>query len=167
MTIFELGAFGEFIGSIAVVATLVYLAVQLRQTRYSIQSSSLQNALGYMNQANFLVAGNGEFSEIATTGWFDPDSLNQAQFLRFGAYLTGIFHVFQHLYLDSQKGLVDEKVWLGEQQAMLGILATSGARKWWTEFPIPYTDDFRGYVDSILDSATESEGWRKFRQRSP
>ena len=167
MTIFELGALGEFIGSIAVLATLVYLAVQLRQTKSSIQSSSLQNALGYLNQANFLVAGDGEFSEIATTGLFDPDSLNQAQWFRFGAYLTGMFHVFQHLYLDSQKGLVDEKVWLGERQAMLGVLANSGARKWWTEFPIPYTDDFRNYVDSILDSATETASWKQFRQRSP
>ena len=31
MTLMELGALGEFLGSIAVLATLIYLAVQLRQ----------------------------------------------------------------------------------------------------------------------------------------
>ena len=31
MTIFELGALGEFVGSIAVVVTLIYLALQIRQ----------------------------------------------------------------------------------------------------------------------------------------
>ena len=31
MTIMELGAIGEFIGSIAVLATLVYLALQVRK----------------------------------------------------------------------------------------------------------------------------------------
>ena len=31
MTIFELGALGEFIGSLAVLITLIYLAVQIRQ----------------------------------------------------------------------------------------------------------------------------------------
>ena len=31
MTVMELGALGEFVGSIAVIATLIYLALQIRQ----------------------------------------------------------------------------------------------------------------------------------------
>lgn len=37
MTLMELGALGEFVGAIAVVATLVYLAVQIRQNTRSIE----------------------------------------------------------------------------------------------------------------------------------
>ena len=33
MSILELGALGEFLGSIGVIATLIYLSVQIRQTR--------------------------------------------------------------------------------------------------------------------------------------
>ncbi len=39
MTLIELGALGEFLGSIAVLATLVYLAVQLRQNTLAMQAS--------------------------------------------------------------------------------------------------------------------------------
>ncbi len=39
MTLMELGALGEFLGSIAVLATLVYLSVQLRQNTLSIRAS--------------------------------------------------------------------------------------------------------------------------------
>ncbi|MEE8301394.1 MAG: hypothetical protein V3S24_03055 [Candidatus Tectomicrobia bacterium] len=31
MTVMELGAIGEFVGSIAVIGTLIYLALQIRQ----------------------------------------------------------------------------------------------------------------------------------------
>ncbi len=37
MTIMELGALGEFIGAIAVVATLAYLAIQIRQNTHTMQ----------------------------------------------------------------------------------------------------------------------------------
>ena len=39
MTIMELGALGEFLGAIGVIATLVYLAVQVRQNTHSLEIS--------------------------------------------------------------------------------------------------------------------------------
>lgn len=39
MSIVELGALGEFVGSIAVLATLIYLSVQLRQNTLSMQEA--------------------------------------------------------------------------------------------------------------------------------
>ena len=42
MTIQELGSIGEFISSIAVLLTLIYLAVQVRQTRNATIASTMQ-----------------------------------------------------------------------------------------------------------------------------
>ncbi len=36
MSIIELGALGEFLGSIGVIATLIYLAIQIRQNTHSL-----------------------------------------------------------------------------------------------------------------------------------
>ena len=44
MSIMELGALGEFIGAIAVVATLVYLALQVRQSSKSTESNAIAQA---------------------------------------------------------------------------------------------------------------------------
>ena len=40
MTIAELGSIGEFVGSIAVLVTLIYLATQIRQNTQSVRMSS-------------------------------------------------------------------------------------------------------------------------------
>ena len=42
MTIFELGALGEFVGSIAVVVTLIYLAVQIKQNTAATHTNTQQ-----------------------------------------------------------------------------------------------------------------------------
>ena len=39
MNIIELGALGEFLSSIAVIATLVYLAIQIRQNTNSMSTT--------------------------------------------------------------------------------------------------------------------------------
>ena len=55
MTITELGALGEFVGAIAVVATLIYLSVQIRQnTRSMAEGKTLALAQTYQMRADAL-----------------------------------------------------------------------------------------------------------------
>ena len=55
MTILELGALGEFLGSIAVLATLVYLSVQIRQnTRSMDEGKKLALAQTYQMRSDAL-----------------------------------------------------------------------------------------------------------------
>ena len=42
MTISELGSLGEFVGSLAVVVTLIYLTTQLRQNTKAVRAASTQ-----------------------------------------------------------------------------------------------------------------------------
>ncbi len=55
MTLMELGALGEFLGSIAVLITLIYLSVQIRQNTRSIRASEkLALAQTYQMRADAL-----------------------------------------------------------------------------------------------------------------
>ena len=55
MTIMELGALGEFIGAIAVVTTLVYLAIQIRQNTHTMEEGKrLALAQTYQMRADAL-----------------------------------------------------------------------------------------------------------------
>jgi hypothetical protein len=55
MTLIELGALGEFVGAIAVVATLAYLAIQIRQNTASMnESRKLALAQTYQMRADAL-----------------------------------------------------------------------------------------------------------------
>jgi hypothetical protein len=55
MTIMELGALGEFVGAIAVVATLAYLAIQIRQNTHTMEESKrLALAQTYQMRADAL-----------------------------------------------------------------------------------------------------------------
>ena len=51
MDLIELGAIGELVGGVAVLATLVYLAVQVRHARAQVTEQSVATALETMQEA--------------------------------------------------------------------------------------------------------------------
>ena len=159
MTIIELGALGEFVSSVAVLLTLVYLAVQVRQTKQTVQSSSHQTGIATMTQNNQSVYADKELSNIVIKGLFDDD-LDPTEWFRFGLWCMSLFHVFQQYFLDSEKGLGDSRIWAGEERAMKSLLAEPGVARWWRESltAIPYTDTFVDHVNTILGSVEETEG---------
>ena len=102
MDIQTVGAWGEFLGgigglvaAIGVIATLVYLAAQIRHNTRAVQSSSWQAAISSYLDFNFLVAGNSEFADLAFKGASDPSSLDANQWSRFCVAFSGLLHRFE------------------------------------------------------------------------
>ena len=50
MSIMELGALGEFVGSVGVIATLIYLAIQIRQNTSATRAGVRQGVTEQANQ---------------------------------------------------------------------------------------------------------------------
>ena len=61
-----LGNLGEFVGSIAVLATLVYLAVQVRQTRDVVVASTHQARSDSGRDITLSMAASAELAELNT-----------------------------------------------------------------------------------------------------
>jgi hypothetical protein len=153
-----LGNVGEFVGSLVVLATVIYLAIQVRQTRLSVQSSSWQNGVNNIIDWNFRLAEDAELAEVFQRGLSDPDSLTSQEQLRLSLVLASFLQQFHKWYLDNEKGLVEEKAWLGEADSMINVLSMPGGERWWKEFRVPFTPEFRAYVDKRLHGAQGENG---------
>ena len=57
MDIMELGAIGELVGGLAVIASLVYVGVQVRQNTFAVRASAAQAFADSINGMNLVVAG--------------------------------------------------------------------------------------------------------------
>ena len=66
MDIQDLGALGEFIGSIAIVVTLIFLTVETRQARNATQQSNRQARHLIRSQLNQALAVNPQLAEVMT-----------------------------------------------------------------------------------------------------
>jgi hypothetical protein len=110
-----LGSYGEFIGAIAVVLTLGYLAVQVRQNTHQIQSnaasveaSTYQSLMVQIIELNRGLAADPQLSEIvvkAREGEI-PDGSAMTRFVQYHMALLRYGDMAFHQY---EKGLMDEK----------------------------------------------------------
>ena len=156
MTIQDLGSIGELIGAIATVATLVYLAIQVRANTGSHKASSIQYMLdGARDRIITPNIMNHEVSNIMSRGMATPDDLTPTEKVRFLWILTE--HVLQLqnvLNLRNQNALseFDYQTWL----VYVGsFIRTPGGQEIWPQVAQVVSQDVREVIDKHL---TEDPG---------
>ncbi len=122
MTILELGALGEFIGSIAVVITLIYLSMQIRQNTKSMEetkkhmiSQTYQARSDQIIRANISTALSPEFCELnanlAESGWpGNNEALNElsaGEQFQIRSYYRAHLARWDNLLFQLDQGLYD------------------------------------------------------------
>ncbi len=124
-----LGAIGELVGAAAVVLTLGYLAVQIRQSSKSSRQQSYNDLItrraDYFNK---MVESN-DVTSILLAGW-RGDMLDAIEAQRFtSASLNYVSH-FQDVYLQWRNNVIEESVWLAERQFLAAGKGLPGFADW-------------------------------------
>ena len=150
-----MGNLGEFVGSIAVVVTLIYLVVQIRQNTKEIRHSAFREAIRDQTTAIDLLCADPNLTRIWYDGLADYDALAQEDRRRFDTYLTSVMRRLENLLYELEQGNVDAKAWLGVRGQYVWAFTRSGFKSWWgTNAPALFNDRLREYVIGLI---TENE----------
>lgn len=131
MTIFELGALGEFVGSIAVVLTLIYLALQIRQNTRTNQHTAFHEALRDQIAALNLLSTHAELNEIIYKGLADFDSLPVDEQRRFETWMNCWLRAAESLLYEVESSRIEHEEWLGVREHLKFVCSRPGFRQWW------------------------------------
>jgi len=127
-----LGAIGETVGAIAVVLTLGYLAVQIRQNTRAIRASAHQDTTRDVSEFLSRVADSADLARILRVGMQDWDKLDDDERMRFSMLLFRVFFNFQHLFSLHREGTLDPEYWASQWQVMLWYMRQPGVGRWWS-----------------------------------
>ena len=147
MTLQDLGSIGEFLGAIGVIASLIYLAVQIRQNTRSVRAASFQETVRDAAAMSDTLATNAALSRIYWEGVQDYDALKPDERHRFGAYLLGVFRRMENFVYQTEHGALESDSWEGLRNLTRIILSTPGGAAWWERAQGLFSPAFRAYVD--------------------
>jgi hypothetical protein len=157
LDITTLAAWGEFIGGIAVVVSLVYLASQIRQNsrllRVSATSTTAQITMGQ----NEMLCEDSEVSRIFWDGCRNPDSLSPEDGDRLSTMLIVQIQGHHQSFEFHLTGIGSEASWRYTDHAMRWFAAQSGFRSFWLENQQAYMPAFRDYVDGLIHEGEAAE----------
>ena len=133
MTLEDLGNLGEFIGGLAVIATLIYLAVQIRQNskllRASVEQTTRSDSTAILN----LMAASTENASVYHRGLTDSAVMSPEERTHFYLLLAANFYHFQQAYAAHQDGIQSEETWNTQWQALQFYASQPGVRTWWKQ----------------------------------
>ena len=152
-----LGAIAEMIGSFAVVATIAYLVVQIRQnTRFAKIDAAQQLRIG-MNDVLRGITDNTETLLAYEKGLTDPSSLERSEKIRFDLIVLQMLRVAESLYLLSDDGYLSDESWESTLSSLLIVLRSRGGQQSWQRQRQNMSASFRSHLDSRLQPEADPE----------
>lgn len=141
-----IGAIGEATGAIVVVASLLYLSVQVRQNTSAVQSSIRSTFLTGIQTTNGFALSN---SDIWSRAFFAGEMLDGEELAKYVTIVHSYLNVCETLYSEYLSGHVEEDFWQGKvRQLEFTFRQPSGAHAW-----EHYTDLFDArFVDYVNEN---------------
>jgi hypothetical protein len=145
-----LGNYGEFVGAIAVVTTLAYLAIQVRQQNLESRAKSLHEILWGFRDAQAVFA-DAEVAELATKMMRvqSLDSIDDVELLRVINLVMPMFRVWEEAFHYHKSGHLDREVWDAIVAQNLQILGMRWGRELWTLRQHVFTKSFAAFIDAL------------------
>ena len=164
-----IGAIAELLGAIGVIASLVYLATQIRQSREQMSHNTQALRAGTYQQLRHEIyeALHGYmkvpgFSETVRSGMADFQQLDDAEAFQFNLWIAGLMGSYENAYYQYRVGLLDEERWQTQRSAVAAFLALPGVVQWWragTGRPA-VSPEFVALVSEILGGTDHRQGAR-------
>ena len=152
-----LAAWGEFIGGIAVVVSLIYLASQIRQNSKLLRASTASASISTINDQATLVAQDPELTRIYWDGLADRSSLSEADRRRFDPVINMTLTGFSQEYQFAADGIIGPAVWNTRVRGYRWFFRNPGLRHWWSEWRDLFDDDFGRFIDGLIREGEAAE----------
>ncbi len=154
LSIQDLGAIGEFVGSIVIILTLIYLTVQVRQNTSAIHS---QSRATIFRGAQEELWKNMEYPDVTINMIPSDRELSPEEKVRLDAWLAASMRAREFAWLQYQNGSIDERQWESEKSVIVIILGTEKNRLWWKEIgSLGFGSDFVEFANDLIEREPQS-----------
>jgi len=150
MDITTLAAWGEFLGGIAVVVSLIYLASQIRQNSRQMRAATASASSQLVLQQGALIAGDADLARIYWDGLADRNSLSDSDRQRFDPLIMGMTEKTRQLLRFARDGLISSEVWDDEEKSMHWMAQQPGVQQWWAQWRSAYGGDYGEIFDRLI-----------------
>ena len=147
-----LGAIANLLTAIGVIATLIYLSIQIRQNTKAVRSSSIQNLVRSFSTTAQAVLENGYVIPLLLKANAGTDALTQEQRAQLHFWFIMTFQRFEGVYFQPDLGIVDAEVTDGFERSHIAVLASKSAQEWRANSKEIFNSGFVSYVEDFLQS---------------
>ena len=149
MTLEQWAFVAQIVSAIAVIASLVFVGFQLKGATAAIRASSSQAHSGLYTDLVQSIIDNADFARLWSIGLTEPKKLAEDEWVRFVAYASALFRLYESSRVQWLNGRLDEEHWhtIERQAAEFGHLP--GLQSAWELRGHWYSPEFRAWFEGL------------------
>lgn len=145
-----IGSAAELVAALATVATLVYLAIQIRQNTISVRAATHHAGATAFRDLVAWLAGDAELAELYYRGRTDPASLSKSELRRFELVMDAWLAMLENYYIQFLEGMLPAT----NQDRFALVLKMQfrlpGVRQYWQRRRGAWRVEFVSYLEQEL-----------------
>lgn len=149
MTLEQLSLVAQIVSAVAVIASLIFVGVQLRQATAAIRASSSEAHAALYTELVHSIIDNADFARIWTIGLEDPKSLSDEEWVRFVAYASALFRQYETSRVQWLRGRLDDEHWRTIENQAISFGRLPGLEAAWKLRGHWYSPDFRAWFEGL------------------
>jgi hypothetical protein len=168
----QLADLGELLGGVAVVASLVYLAAQIRQNTRTVRASTLHQNTDLWSSL-FLRLAEPDIARAYVAGMAGQPDIRPLHYTQFFFVCRSMFLAFENQYYQMRDGALDSEAYAGYQRSIsTQFVAFRGFRLWWEMNGSVFSPEFVDHIDTMIADVPEADPasllreWRDIAQTS-
>jgi hypothetical protein len=127
------GALAELIAAIGVIASIVYLAIQIRDNTKSNRVVARQNTTRQLADYIDLLLIHPDLGSVHDKGRVKLEELTPEEAVQFGRLMRKSFWYFSAQYYQYTAGAIDTDEWGESLKLIHTYIADGGVQQWWYE----------------------------------
>lgn len=145
MNLENLAYIGEFIAAIGVIASLVYLSIQIKRNESTTRAATTQELL---SKSIDMLLWHDENSPMLKA--LAGDTLSEKDKKRLELSSFALFSHFNNAHHQNLSGKLDEEIWrMYDARTRRNVKQMEDFDAWWNRYKVNFTSSFRKYIEGI------------------
>ena len=145
-----LGAAAELLGAIGVIASLFYVASQIRRNSTALEAATNQAVSDSTQQRLLVPAQNPELATAVAKSHGDIDQLSPGEWVQLAFFSRATFRGIANAFFQHRRGLMSENAWRDYEGIIRLNVGRPDVRVWWPTERDTFDTTFAGYVDGLI-----------------
>ena len=156
MNIQDLGSLGELIGGLAVIASVIYLSIQIRHGIAGYRSQTILEITIHFSNLQLEVAK----SDLLLQAWMKAergDALSELEQRRVVNIVSSYLIGFENMHAQYRTGMMDPDAYEARRTIIAALMTFTGITYWWERFGrAQFPPEFVADVDLAISEFGES-----------
>ncbi len=149
MTLEEASLISQVVAAIAVIASLVFVGFQLRQSTRAVRSATSVAHSDLLIQLGSFAFGTDEGARIWRLGLQGLDDLTENERVRFTAFISVLMRFYEATRVQWLSGQLEMAHWHSVERQAMGLSTQPGVKAWWQVRSHWHSAEFRNWFETL------------------